>query len=691
MKALRIVGISFAVLLGLIATGIGVLYALFDGDKMKTELARAIHERTGRQLEIAGPVSLSVWPELSLQLGKARLSEPRSKEGFAAFESARIAVAVMPLLSNRVEVQRIQLDGFKATLIKHKDGRLNIDDLAGSGSASQDSQTARGPGNAGGTSPMQLDIAGLRVTNANIVWRDEKSGKAASLSDLDISSGRIRAEGPARSVSIEALALSARGKTGADAFELRLEAPRLRVAPEKSGGESVTLSASLSGAERKLSAKVRLSGVEGSPTSLKIAKLDVDLDAKAGDAAIRGQLASPVAADLGAQTLVLEQLSGKFEITQPKMPVQPLVMPVKGKLRADLARQAAALELATAFDESKIALKLDVAKFAPLVLGFDLDVDRLNVDNYLPPPGAKPANGDAPAAAPPKEEKLDFSSLNGHDVKGAVRIGSLRVAKLKLAKLDLKLRLAGGRLDLSPINAVLYEGSASGSLMLNAAGNQVALKQNLSGIRIDALLKDLADKDILDGRGNIAADLSSRGESVAALKKNLAGTASLNLKDGAIKGFNLAQALRDIKGKLGSKQDSTQQGRAGDKTDFSELSASLKIAGGVARNDDLAMKSPFIRLSGAGDIDIGESRMNYLAKASVVKDAAGQGGRDLEHLKGLTVPVRIGGPFEKLSYTLELGSLVGDAAKAKVEEKKEEIKAKAQEQLKDKLKGLFGR
>ena len=50
--------------------------------------------------------------------------------------------------------------------------------------------------------------------------------------------------------------------------------------------------------------------------------------------------------------------------------------------------------------------------------------------------------------------------------------------------------------------------------------------------------------------------------------------------------INLAQSLREIKGRLGAKQDTTQQARAGDKTDFSELAASFKITHGVARNDD---------------------------------------------------------------------------------------------------------
>ena len=103
------------------------------------------------------------------------------------------------------------------------------------------------------------------------------------------------------------------------------------------------------------------------------------------------------------------------------------------------------------------------------------------------------------------------------------------------------------------------------------------------------------------------------------------------------------------------------------------------------------MKSPFLRLAGAGDIDIGEGRMDYLAKTSVVSSSSGQGGKDLEYLKGLTIPVRITGPFDALSYKLELSDLAKDMAKAKLDEKKDELKSKAEDKLKSKLKGLFGR
>ncbi|MDP1610121.1 MAG: AsmA family protein [Sulfuritalea sp.] len=679
MKPLRILGIVLGLILALLAAGVGVLYALFDGEKIKGEISRVVLEQKQRKLDIAGQLELSVWPDVGIKLGHLTLSEPGGKEEFLALDSARVAVAVMPLLSRQVQVRRVEVDGLKATLVKRKDGTLNIADLLG--------DTAEKPRvGAGGTAsePLRIDIAGIKVANAQFTWRDEKSGGTTTLSNLDLATGRIQADGAGQTLSVDALALAAKGKSGSDAFELKLDAPKLAISPDKAGGETLNLSATLAGGGRSVAAKLVLSGVEGSSKALKIAKLALDVDAKSGETALKAHLDSPVTANVAAQTVTLENLAGGIDLANPQLPMKQLKLPLSGSLRADLAKQSAALDFGTRFDESKIALKLNVAKFAPLAIVFDLDIDQINVDKYLPPKAAEDKTA--------KDDKLDFSALKGHDVKGSIRIGALQVSKLKLAKLNATLKLASGRLDVAPLSMNLYEGAAHGSLSLNANGNSLALKQALTGISINPLMKDLADKDLLEGRGNVALDITSHADSVTAMKKALAGTASLSLKDGAIKGINLAQSLRDIKGKLGAvsgkREDVTQQARAGDKTDFSELTASLKIANGVAHNEDLAMKSPFLRVSGAGDIDIGGGHMNYLAKASVVASSAGQG---LDQLKGLTVPVRVTGPFEKLSYKLEFGSLVADVAKAKVEEKKQEVKAKAEEKIKDKLKGLFGR
>ena len=76
------------------------------------------------------------------------------------------------------------------------------------------------------------------------------------------------------------------------------------------------------------------------------------------------------------------------------------------------------------------------------------------------------------------------------------------------------------------------------------------------------------------------------------------------------------------------------------------------------------MKSPFVRVGGKGDINVGNDSLDYLVKATVAGTAEGQGGKD--SVGGLTVPVRISGAFTDLKFKLDFGSMVSDEAKQKV-------------------------
>lgn len=667
MKALKIAGIVLGIVVALVLAGIAVVASQFDAARIKSELASVVLEQKQRTLKIDGELELSFWPSVGVKLGKLSLSEHRSEQVFASVEAARVSVAVLPLLSRRIVVNTVDVAGVKATLVKHKDGTLNIADLL------SDDKSA--------SQPLQLDIAGIKLADVQLVWRDEKAGSTTTIAGLDLATGRVQADTGRKTFQVDALALAAKGKVDADSFDVRLDVPQLSVTPEKSGGENVTLTAVLTGAQRKVEAKLALGGIEGTAQALKVARLAFDLDARAGESAVKGTLNSALVADLDHRKVALEKFSGAFEIANPQLPMKQLKLPLNGSLHADLAKQSAAGHVATQFDESKIALKLDIAKFAPLALGFDLDIDRLNVDKYLPP--KKAGAGEKKGG----DDKLDFSALKSLNLNGTVKIGSLQVANVKAGNVKLQIRAAEGRLDIAPHSASLYEGTLSGSLSLDADGNTVAAKENLAGVSINPLLKDAVGRDLISGRGNVALDVGSRGDSVTAMKKALHGSASLSLRDGAIKGINLAQSLRDLKAKFSSRQDAVQQAKAADKTDFAELTASFRIASGVAHNEDLAAKSPFLRLAGAGDIDIGNNAMNYLAKASIVASAGGQGGKDLDYLKGITIPVRASGPFDDLSYRIEFGGLAGEAVKAKVAEKTQAI----QQQAKDKLKGLFGK
>lgn len=693
MKMLRIFAIAGGVLVALLVATIAVLYAMFDEKAIKDELTRQVEVKTGRTLLIDGALALSVWPDVALRIGRLTLSEADGKSQFAALDSARVAVAVLPLLSQRLEARHIEIEGLALTLIKHKDGSLNISDLMAGPEKPGDSAATKPASDGGASTPLHIDIAGVALRHARLTWRDEAAGQVTELADLDFTSGRLFGDVATQSLMLEKLAFSTRGKTGDELFELALDLPSLQMTADSVLGKSLNLLASLQGEQRQLTAKLSLAGVNGSVKKLQAEQFSLDLDGRQGDAAFKANLTSPLAYEAAGRTLTLEKILGAVDVTSPALPMKQLKLLLTGEFAADLAKQTATLAINTKLDASNIGLTLAVNRFSPLNLAFGLDIDQFNVDRYLPPAPAATSHPEAktgPGKGSAPEAKIDLTALKGLNLRGDVKIGQLQARHLKLSKLEARLAAANGTLDIAPLNAALYGGRLDGSLRVNAGSHQFTVKQKFAGISIQPLLKDLLGKEPLEGRGTLSLDLLTRGETVTALKKALSGQAALNLKDGAVKGVNVARMLREVESGLAGKAP-TAAASSVEKTDFSALSASFKIAAGVAHNDDLQMMSPFLRLGGTGDIDIGNERIDYLAKVSVVNTATGQEGKSLDRLKGITVPLRLRGPFNQLSYSLEVGSLVEEAAKAQLEKNKEKLKAKAVEKLGDQLKGLFGR
>jgi AsmA protein len=99
-------------------------------------------------------------------------------------------------------------------------------------------------------------------------------------------------------------------------------------------------------------------------------------------------------------------------------------------------------------------------------------------------------------------------------------------------------------------------------------------------------------------------------------------------------------------------------------------------------------------VTGAGSTHLAEETIDYLVRAAIVASPEGQGGKTLDELRGLTVPVHIGGTYSAPSYRVQLDQVlkqrIESEVKEKVEERKQEVEDKLKQQLQDKLpKGLF--
>ncbi len=719
----------------LIVAGVA-LVTLVDPNDYKAQIVQVVKDKQQRTLVLEGDLSLTLFPRVGIALGKTSLSEFQSEKIFARMESAKVSVAVLPLLRKQVQIARIELDGLEATLIRDKNGKTNLDDLLAKPSG-DDKKTVEDSAPKSPDDAVAIDIEGIRITRSQLHLRDAMTNTIATLRDIDLDSGRIADKTPSRialraklvgdkpkgtaelvldtrfefdaagqAVRTEKLSLSINGAFDKQALKATLEAalldfnasqntlalkdvkldasgqlgdlvlskaalsaPQLSVTPQKAQGDDVNGEVVLAG-KQPLEMKFSLSGISGNAEALKIAKLALDAKTRIGERSIAKKVTTPINASLTHKTIELPALQADVEVSGGGQ--KAVQMHATGALRVDAGKE-------------------------PLAVRFDLVADNLNLDLLLPPTSptqpvatqqtAQNAEG---TSKPVGEQPIDLSALKKLDLAGQLRIGQLQVHGLKASAVSAALKAAGGQLDAAPLSAKLYDGSLSGSAQVNAHRNSYAVKQTLSNINIHPLLVDVAQKDLLEGRGNVTLDITTNGNTVTALKKALDGTASVVLKDGAIKGINLAKTLRDFKAKLNQKTTESQSANRNEKTDFSEMSASFKISNGVANNNDLSVKSPFLRAGGNGNIDIGNSRIDYLLKATLVNTSTGQGGKDLAQVKDLTVPVRLIGPLDAMAYEIDWGSVSSEAlknaAKPKLEEKKKELREKLNKEL---LKGLF--
>jgi AsmA protein len=765
MKIVKYTVLSLVALLVLVGAVLAYVAATFDPNQYKPQIVEAVKKKTQRTLTLAGDIKLAFFPSIGARLGKAALSERAGNKEFAAVQDVRVAVKLLPLLSQQVVVDAIEVKGLRAQLVRFKDGKTNFDDLRGGPAPAP----APGPKPAE-TAQYAIDIARVRIEESTITYIDQAAGTKYELTRVDIKTGRIAsgvpsdialsfvaradkpkldldtvvktrlvfdlekqrfvlegldltAKGAAAGVSDLAasakgdldarpantefaaskLAVTAKGKRGGEDFNVKLDVPRLNITQDKVDGSKIALEATLGAAKRKLVAKIEIPAIEGTAKAFTAAQVMANVEMQEESAKTRVKLASPLTGSIERQHFELPRILATVNVTDPKLPKSPVDATINGALVIDAAKQLANLTFATKFDESTINGKASLARFAPPSYTFDINVDKLDADRYLPKSAQTKAAPQPQPKAKPSEQPIDLTALKDLNASGTIRIGSLKVSGVKAANVRIDIKAANGRLDVNPIAANLYQGSLAGAITANAAATpSFAMKQTLSGVNVGPLLRDLADNDTLEGKGNVRLDVTAQGNTMAALKKALNGTAAVKLTDGALKGINIAGSIRSAKAKLGTlRGEQVQQADKTEKTDFSELSATFSIKNGVAHNNDLSMKSPLLRIGGEGNINIGNNSVDYLVKASVVGTSKGQGGRELADLQGVTVPVRVSGPLDAPSYKLDFAALATDVAKQKLEATvKEGIEkrlggsgkdGKSGGSLKDQLKGLFGR
>ncbi|MES2636417.1 MAG: AsmA family protein [Pseudomonadota bacterium] len=120
-------------------------------------------------------------------------------------------------------------------------------------------------------------------------------------------------------------------------------------------------------------------------------------------------------------------------------------------------------------DNSKIKGSLGISQFANPLYTFDLDIDQVDVDQYVV------ADANAKNATSTKKEvsdkPLDLSALKALNANGSIRIGKLKYGKTNATNININLKADGEKVRLNPLSAKVDDSQINADLGISQFSN----------------------------------------------------------------------------------------------------------------------------------------------------------------------------------------------------------------------------
>ena len=688
---------------------------LIDVEQFKPRIEQLVTEKTGYPLKILGTIDLSVFPWVGLNFTDLVLNNPEEfqEKKFLNIKNFEARLKVLPLLSKRVEINRFIIDQPEVLLTRNDKGFWNWQGTGSFSAAGQKAATGKGDASPDQTeskpatqpeAPKQLGIESLLVgefalTNGKVVVDDQLNKTTRELSDINLTLQDVSLDKPI----------------------------------------FITLLAHLDDNPVELTGSV--GPVTPDPLTSRI-RFDIDIDLfktlALNTSGYIENLASALSYDLAFNISPFSprHLFSQLGLDFPATATGPQAFEsIEAKGNVSGTKSSITLSRSEIrFDESNLLAELRAKEFSKPDLEFHLKLDAIEIDRYLPagqdgkgskstpesskaplPPGKKKgAAGESSSPTSPSaksnsaeshqsgngvstiEKTPDFEPLRKLVMSGDLSVDTIKMHGGIISNVMTAVDGKDGLFNLTSLKSDLYQGSISstGYVDLRKAEPVSSVKLNIDNVQAGPLLRDFADKNIIEGTLQADIDLNGSGMTGDQIKASLNGKGELFFRDGAIIGIDLAQLARNIKS--GFTLD--QQGER-PKTDFAELHAPFTVTNGLFDTTKTSLKSPFIRVDGHGKADLVSETIDFRLTPKLVGSIKGQG--DQEARSGIAVPVIVGGTFEKPTFAPDLEALVREQGIDKKEiteiletgkispERKEQLSEEV-EKAKTLLKGLFG-
>ncbi len=646
-------------LLILLIAAVVLIPLLVDVNRYKPQIEAKVQEATGRTFQIGGDIELSVFPWVGLALGDLRLGSPT---GFKETDLLKVGdfearVKLIPLLSKNVEIKRVVLQSPAIVLVKSKKGQTNWDFKMPAAQPAPSPATKPAPSQGGEFALQSLTAEEIAIRNGTLTFIDHAGGKRHEVSEINLALTDVSLERP---VTLD--------------FSTRLN------------GQPVTIAGTV--------------GPLGSPPASQPLAYDLKIGAlEELEAVLKGSarnLTSRPAFDLQLEVAAFSPRKLFDRLGQP-FPVQTtdpgVLETVSLKAKVSGSTSEVRLEDGTlVLDDTRTDFTMAAKAFERPDIRFDVRMDTIDLDRYLPAPAKKtdrPADRPGAGQSTPQAKGPDYEPLRRLILDGRATVGKLKAGKANLQNVQFQITGRNGQFRIKPLACELYGGSATitGTFDVGPKQPRSNLRLTLQNIAAGPMIRDVAQKDVLEGLLQSDIKLAFQGDTPAGIKQTLNGGGQLNFADGALVGIDLAAMVRNVQAAFGQAEQVTEK----PKTDFSELTVPFTLRNGTFGTDATRMLSPLLRVGAQGRADLVAEQLDFRIEPKFVASIKGQG--DTENRKGIMVPVLVSGSFQQPQFAPDLKAiarqqvekeLIESGKLDEVFEKNEDLKP-----LEDTAKGLL--
>lgn len=632
-----------------------VLFMVLDPNDYKEDISQLASDQLGAAVRIEGDLGWQVWPSLGLKAGDIHITQPPGfpETDFLSVAKVSFSTQTAPLLRKEIKIDAIELSGVKIHLIRTEQGLENWTLFAEAQSQTQsDADSGSQTESAQSISASQLELDILQLSDVDILFEDLQAGQKLELSDLGFQLDGLQ-PGQSSQLQFSAkvngdleadLQFSSQASLSKDMKQLALNGLNLNLESDLIPGGAIQ-------AKGDLSAEMEKSSVILNQMVLQLLDGAIQMDGTLS--------AESVQATLQGDGLSLMPLASLI----PNLNWQYL-SPVG--FQATLKGKPDQINLNfTGLKAGELDMKLKASTGKVHQLNFELakiDLDKIQKTSSTDS-SSSPSDAEAPLVTPEQMPDLKL------DAK--FKIGLLQTSGLKAEQVSTELIVRPQIIRLTNMHADFYQGVLDGDSVIETQGKVVRLQSQgkLSGVQIEPLQQDFMNKAHIRGQTDMNWEIMAPLSNQKAMLEQADGRAQMKFEDGALLGINVAESIR--KAYALYKGQTYQPSKDAEETDFSEMSASVKIKDGTADNPDFLLKSPLLRIQGEGQLNLVEQTMDYHVRPVIVGSLKGQNGEEMSELSGVPIPVQINGSLSDPKLKLDLARLLTETQKKKLQKKAE--------------------